>query len=214
MATAQAVLTPTTDTTPAVVELQAGEFSGAAWHPRFPASNRVEDCVDPFRQSLTLFIEALDAAGASVTITNTYRPPERAYLMHWCWRIVNEGVDPRTVPPMAGVAIIWAHTDSAGAYSASRSVTAARAMVNAYGMQNLGTPPALNTRHSMRVAVDMSISWSGTLTITDAAGQEAAITTTPRSGMNARLRTIGAGFGVIKFVGGDADRPHWSDNGH
>jgi hypothetical protein len=214
MATAQAVLTPTTDTTPAVVEIEAGELSGAAWHPRFPASSRIEDCVDPFRQGLIAFVEALETAGASVTISNTYRPRERAYLMHWCWRIVNQGADPRTVPAMAGVAIIWAHTDSSGAYSASRSVTAARAMVNAYGMQNLGIPPALNTRHALRVAVDMSISWSGTLTITTAAGDATVISTTPRSGMNAQLKTIGTGFGVVKFVGGDADRPHWSDNGH
>jgi hypothetical protein len=214
MATAQAVLTPTTDTTPAVVEVQPGELSGAAWHPRFPASNRIEDCVEPFRQALSLFVEALEAASASVTITNTYRPLERAYLMHWCWRIVNQGADPRAVPTLPGVAIIWAHTDSAGAYSASRSVTAARAMVNAYGIQNLGIPPALNTRHSLRLAVDMSISWSGTLEITDGIGNEVVISTLPRSGMNAKLKEVGGTYGVFKFVGGNSDRPHWSDNGH
>jgi hypothetical protein len=32
--------------------------------------------------------------------------------------------------------------------------------------------------------------------------------------MNAVLATVGATYGVIKFVGGGTDKPHWSDNGH
>jgi len=84
------------------------------WHPRFPASDQIADCAEPFRQSLNEFVLALRGAGASVTIANTFRPPERAYLMHWCWRIVKEGFDPRNVPSMAGVLIQWAHVDNTG----------------------------------------------------------------------------------------------------
>jgi len=214
MATSQAPLTPLANTTPAVVEIPALEPSGAQWHPRFPASNQIADCAEPFKSALTEFVDALKAAGASVTISNTYRPPERAYLMHWCWRIVNNDHDPRSVPAMPGVLIQWAHVDAAGNYLEQQSVNAAQAMVNAYGMQNLNVAPALATRHTLRLAVDMTISWTGTLTIADATGQTTHIATLPRTGMNAQLKTVGAAYGVMKYVGGASDRPHWSDNGH
>lgn len=90
----------------------------------------------------------------------------------------------------------------------------ALAMVQAYGIQNLGVPPALNTRHGLGLAVDMSISWSGTLSIVDGTGSIVSIASTPRTGMNTQLKVVGATCGVIKFVGGVSDRPHWSDNGH
>jgi hypothetical protein len=190
------------------------EPSGPDWHPRFPASTSIDDCAMPFRQSLQLFVDALKAAGASVSIANTFRPPERAYLMHWCWSIVNAGADPRTVPPMAGVPIRWDHTDDTGAYSQADSVAAAQAMVNAYAIQNLQVAPALQSRHTAGMAVDMAIAWSGTLAIVDGTNQTVGIATAPQSGMNELLWAVGATYGVIKFVGGAADKPHWSDNGH
>jgi hypothetical protein len=134
--------------------------------------------------------------------------------MHWCWRIVKEGFDPRSVPSMVGVPIRWAHLDSSGMHSQSHSMAGATAMVNAYGIQGLGVPPALNTRHGLGLAVDMAIHWSGTLPIVDGTGASVSIASAPRTGMNAQLKIVGATYGVIKFVGGAADRPHWSDNGH
>lgn len=94
MAISQAPLTPLANTTPAVAEIPALEPSGVQWYPRFPASNQIADCSEPFKSALTEFVEAIKAAGANVTISNTFRPPERAYLMHWCWRIVNDDHDP------------------------------------------------------------------------------------------------------------------------
>jgi hypothetical protein len=69
--------------TVAVVQTQAGELSGGQWVARFPGSAEVEECRDPFKSSLTRFVSALRAAGANVTISATFRPVERAYLMHW-----------------------------------------------------------------------------------------------------------------------------------
>jgi len=53
------------------------------------------------------FISQLQKAGASVSIADTYRPPERAWLMHWCCMIGGSGQDPAAVPAMAGVEIDW-----------------------------------------------------------------------------------------------------------
>jgi hypothetical protein len=192
MATAQAQLTPTANTSPATVSVPTRELSGAQWVARFPGSNQVSDCAAPFAANLQSFISAMQAGGATVTVSATYRPPERAYLMHWAYMIVNEDQDPRTVPAMAGVNIKWDHTAADGTYSSTASVNAAQAMVNGYGMQSLNTPPALSSRHTMRFAVDMSISWAGDLTINKADGT----------------------YSVIKYVGGNADKPHWSDTGH
>jgi len=214
MATTQATLTPAANTTPAVVSIPAAELSGAQWVARFPTSTLVTDCVAPFAANLARFIAALEAAGATVAIAATLRPPERAYLMHWCWKIVNASANPQTIPAMTGVNVRWDHTDANGAYSATTSKSAAQAMVNGYGMQSLAVAPALNSRHTMGLAVDMNISWTGNLTIAKADGTTTTITTMPTSGMNTDLHAVGATYVVIKFVGGASDKPHWSDNGH
>jgi hypothetical protein len=174
----------------------------------------VSDCAAPFKANLTAFIAALTGAGATIDVTATLRPAQRAYLMHWCWSIVNQNADPKTIPALAGVNIAWAHTDSQGAYDAAASTAGAQAMVNAYGMQNLNAAPALNSKHISGLAVDMSITWTGDLTINNQSGTAVVIKTEPRTGMNTDLHAVGKTYGVIKFVGGEADKPHWSDDGH
>lgn len=214
MATATAILTPASNTTPATVSVPTRELSGAQWVSRFPTSASLDDLVSPFRAAATNFVAALGAAGATVVIAATRRPPERAYLMHWSWAIVNLNQDPRTVPAKAGVNIKWDHESGDGSYNAQQSIAAAQAMVNGYSIQNLNVAPALNSKHIQGQAIDMSISWTGVLKINNASGTVVEINTTPRTGMNTDLATVGATYGVIKFVGGDADKPHWSDNGH
>ncbi|WAC71253.1 hypothetical protein OU995_16845 [Roseateles sp. SL47] len=214
MATSFATLTPTANTAPTAVNIPARELSGAQWVARFPGSNAISDCIQPFAGNLQSFVNAMRDAGATVTISATYRPPERAYLMHWCYLIVKEDFDPRNVPPMAGINIRWDHSATDGSYDGSASVNAAKAMVNGFGLQNLQTPPALNTRHTARNAVDMTISWSDDLTIKKADGTAVTISTTPKTGMNADLKAVGASYNVMKFVGGASDKPHWSDDGH
>ncbi len=183
------------------------EPSGRPWVARFPTSASVADCAQPFRDNLNAFIAALVAAGASVNIAATLRPPQRAYLMHWCWSIVKQKTDPRTIAPLDGVAIAWAHVDAQGNFDPAASVAAAEAMVEAYGMQALNVAPALKSNHISGTAVDMAISWSGTLAIGKRDGSTVKIDSLPRSGMNPDLKAVGASYGVIKFVGGAEPTP-------
>lgn len=133
--------------------------------------------------------------------------------MHWAWKIVNQDVDPQTVPEREGIDIEWAHTDEAGRYSKEKSVAGAKAMVDGYGLQNLKVAPALTSRHIQGDAIDMTISWEGTLTLKNASGTSVSISTEPRTGMNTELHAVGATYKVIKFKGGAADKPHWSTDG-
>lgn len=82
-------------------------------------------------------------------------------------------------------------------------------MVTAYGIVSPG--PAYPTNHPQRTAIDMNISWTGTLPIKDATGTEVSITTTPRTGAdNTDLHAVGATYGVKKLK---VDPPHWSESG-
>jgi hypothetical protein len=216
MATLQATLTPTADPTPVAVSVSADEPSGAQWVARFLGSANVTSLASPFREAVTKFLDAVRAAGGTVHISATYRPPERAYLMHWSWKIVKTGYDPQQVPSYPGdvINIQWAHTSESGVFDQQASVQAARAMVNGYGISGLNVAPALNSRHTQKQAIDMNISWSGTLTINNASGTAVTISSDPKTGMNSELHTVGATYGVIKFVGGNSDKPHWSNDGH
>jgi len=183
------------------------EDSGTSWVPRFPGSTSTADLVEPFRTNTERFLAALRAAGANVTISATYRPPERAYLMHYAWMISKNGLDPATVPPMAGVDVCWLHRTATGAPSLKDSRSAASDMVRAY---QLKFQPVLTSRHTEGRAIDMTITWGGTLNITDATGKVVSIGK-PRNGAdNTTLWNVGASYGVIKLP---TDPPHWSDDG-
>lgn len=178
------------------------ELSGPQWVARFPGSRSVFDTKEPFVGKLTRFHQALRDAGASVSISATFRPPERAYLMHFSFRIAREKLDPRSVPPMAGVNIQWDH----GNLAASRN--AAERMVAAYG---IAFKPSLTSHHTRGLAIDMTITWAGVLKIKDAAGNVRSIGA-PRNGkQNQTLHAVGSTYGVIKLV---SDPPHWSNDGH
>jgi hypothetical protein len=188
----------------------ARELSGPAWVSRFPGSAAIADCAEPFRSNLTAFLAALSAASARVGIASTFRPPERAFLMHWSWKIARNIVDPRDADTMPGVAIDWVHRDATGNPDIPRSRSTASQMVGLYGIV---AHPALTSRHTERRAVDMDIAWEGTLSVLRADGSATHIANEPRSGMNPQLIAVGATYGVIKarFAG---DPPHWSDDGH
>lgn len=214
MTTAQQILTPTTDQVPVVVDVDNRRLSGAAWCSEFRGSTGFDsNMAEPFSADAKAFIAALVAAGATVSVASTYRPPNRAFLMHWSWKIVNEAADPRTIPTRDGVSIKWDHVDEAGVYSSEKSINAAKAMVTGYAIQNLKVAPSLSSRHTEGNAVDMSISWSGSLVVTQKDGKDITIATEPRSGMNTDLHKVGAGYGVTKYHGGDKDKPHWSNDG-
>lgn len=186
--------------------------SGPAWCAQFPTSASLDDLVPTFRAGVANFIGALHTAGAHVAIAATYRPPERAYLMHWSCMIAgykdkNTGhtvvVPAAQATPMAGIDIDWTHGGDAQAAKA-----AAAAMVAGYGIVY---PAVLVSRHTERRAIDMTITWTGILQAKDAHGQIHGIPVTHTNSSNPGLIALGATYGVIKLV---SDAPHWSDDGH
>ena len=178
-----ATLTPQTIQTPVVVNV-AAELSGTVWVGRFLAQDTTAFLKPDFQLSVDRFISAMRAGGARVRISNTLRPKERAYLMHWAHKIYRNNVNPATAPSMPGVNIDWVHA------TLEQSVRAARNMVHGFVIQNLGanTPPALNTLHTIGEAINMSISWSGNLTVAKMDSTLVTIDTQPRTGMNLMLK--------------------------
>ena len=183
-------------------------LSGPDWVKQFPTTSSVDDLAEPFRTNVKNFLAALSVAGARVVVSDTFRPPQRVYLMHWAFAIANRTANPAKVPPMDGVDIQWVHTDVAGNPDAAATTAAAAAMVKAYGIV---FAPAVASRHTERLAVDMTISWSGALTIKNASDSPVTIAAPPHNGLNPGLHAVGATYGVIKLV---SDPPHWSSDGH
>jgi D-alanyl-D-alanine dipeptidase len=184
----------------------ATEPSGAGWAKRFPTSRSLGDLKGSFAANVKRFHAALVAAGAKVHVSATLRPPERAYLMHYAYMIAH-GMDPEKVPAMSGVQIDWLHMDKDGKPDLKAALKGAKAMVAAYDIVHR---PALKSRHTEGLAVDMTISWSGTLTITGSDKKPVSIKSSPRSGENKELQAVGEGYSVIKLK---TDPPHWSSDG-
>jgi hypothetical protein len=181
---------------------QRFRLSGPHWADNFPTSRSISDLVSPFRNNAQAFQDALIAAGAQIIIAATYRPKERAYLMHYSSRIYNRDISPQNVPPMAGVDIDWVHYTNAG------SLQAAEQMVEAYG--TWGNPVALNSRHTQRLAIDWNITWQSILSIKDGNGRTVKIGNPPNGANNQTLWDVGRSYGVIKLP---SDPPHWSSDG-
>ena len=121
--------------------------AGPDWCLRFPTERTTASLVLPFRRYVQSFIGELERRGCTVTIAATRRPAERAFLMHWSWRIAREGYDVRQVPNREGIDIRW-------------SILGARAMVSGYGLVHR---PSLTSRHIEGKAIDMRVDgWTGT----------------------------------------------------
>ncbi len=133
--------------------------------------------------------------------------------MHWAWMIWKGKADAQNVPAMDGVLIEWAHKGDDGKYSKAMSVDAAKAMVSGYDIAGLGVAPALESEHTKHLAIDMTIGWTGDLEIKKKDNTEVTITSSPKTGMNADLATVGATYGVIKYNRRGTDKPHWSSTG-
>jgi hypothetical protein len=181
--------------------------SGADWAKKFPTSKSLGDLKGSFAANAKKFHDAMKTAGAKVTISATFRPPERAYLMHYSYLIAN-GTDPAKVPAMNGVNIDWQHKGKDGKPDPKAAVAGAKAMVKAYA---IAYKPALKSRHTEGLAVDWSISWSGTLSIVDGDKKTQDIKSSPRDGGNKDLQAVGDSYGVVKLK---SDPPHWSSDGH
>lgn len=186
---------------------QNKELSGAHWARRYQGSKDTKDLNGIFRHAVEDFISAMTEAGIKVKIDATYRPTKRSYVMHWAWRIANDKVDASSIPAMEGVDIEWQHPTSA------QSMRAATEMVDALSLRHLRTKPALRSQHNLGLAIDMSMTWHGTVTVKDANGKLVQIKSLPRNGMNRQLIEVGATYGVKKYAGSGRDVPHWSNDG-
>ena len=180
--------------------------SGAAWwhanQAKYPNSARLADLANPFRTKTIRFTDALRAAGARISVSATRRNRTRAHLMHYSWKVSHGTVAPSAVPDVAGCAIEWDH----GNLASSRR--GAQAMVDLFGIVH---EPSLNSLHIEGRAIDMNVTWDGTIRVRDADGGTQSVGA-PRDGNSNRvLHEIGAGYGVLKLL---SDPPHWSDNGH
>lgn len=171
------------------------ERSGAQWVNQFPTSRSLDTLTPEFRAGVQGFTQAIRDAGGRVSIAATYRPPERAYLMHYAWKVANGSINPSAVPAHPNVNIQWDH----GNVRESRA--AARAMVNAYSMAHSA---ALQSNHTNRTAIDMNVTGMIGKTMNDANGNAVRISS------QADLHAVGASYGVHKLV---SDPPHWSANG-
>lgn len=124
--------------------------AGLTWVGLYPTSCDVDDLVEPFRSGVVAFVAELTAQGCGVHISATRRPAERAWLMHWAWRVSRGEVAPDQVPPRdPSIPIVW-------------SVEGAQEMVTAY---RLAYRPSLTSRHIEGRAIDMSVTrWRRTTT--------------------------------------------------
>ncbi len=206
-ATPEPTATPTSAPEPTATVIPPCEPSGVAWAARFPTSQSTDDLTPVFRDEANRFIAALKAANASVKISETYRSRERAYLMHFSYRLARENLDPATVPAAEGVNICWLHRDVDGKPDLAASKKAAQQMLTAY---NIAFKPTIDSLHIERRAIDMTIAWQGDLKIVDGTGKLVIIKSEPRNGNNAELHQVGATYGVYKLV---SDPPHWFEDG-
>lgn len=170
-------------------------LSGPNWCSKFPTSVSLSDLIEPFQTNCKNFISALESAGAKISISATYRPVERAWLMHYAAALSEGLIQPSAIPIHSNIDIQWNHGNLLD------SKTAALQMAKGYGIVY---PPALESRHTQRLAVDMWITWPPvSITLSDG--------TTISD--NTSLFAAGEKFGVIKFKYGN-DAPHWSNDGH
>jgi hypothetical protein len=142
-------------------------LSGAYWvtwiDRNAPTSEDIKDLEMSFRDKVKEFIQALQAAGATVKVTHTYRSDQAAYLWHLAWKISQRKVAPKDAKPYALNGrpvpdIEWDHGKLAA------SIKGAEDMVKGFGLSTPTTPgnpsylpPSLNTLHRGQKVVVRSI---------------------------------------------------------
>lgn len=186
------------------------KLSGKTWwnanQAKYPNSTKVEDLSSTFKPKAEKFIAALKAAGASTRFTATLRSRARADLMYYCWQVGKMGMDAATVPAIDGVDIIWDHGD------AEKSKKGALEMHDAFEIAGVVAKPG-NSNHLTGNAMDMYISWTGTLKIKNASDEEVTIEGAPTDETNEKIQEVGATYGC-KNGAKTLDEPwHWSPTG-
>jgi hypothetical protein len=171
-------------------------------------SHDVEQLAEPFRSHAKAFVAALRQAGAVVHVTATRRSSRRAYLFHWSWKIALGKCKPSDATAMDGVDIQWDHGKD------EDSKKGAQEMVDGFGLAvppKSTNAPATTSNHIAGKAVDMDITWAGTIKVKDKTGADIQMTYNTNPNANTELHNVGATYGVKKLT---TDAPHWSFDGH
>ena len=170
-------------------------------------SDKIDDLAEPFRSNVKAFIQALEDAGASVSVSATRRAAKRAYLFHWSWKIALGKVKPSAAKPMAGVDIEWDHGDL------KASKAGANEMVRGFGLAippDSNVAPSLTSNHITGNAIDMNIVWTGNIQVAKKDGKLVKVAYMTNPNVNGQLHAVGASYKVFKHT---SDKPHWSYNG-
>ena len=170
-------------------------------------STSADDLAEPFKTNVKAFIQALECAGVTVSITSTRRDAKRAYLFHWAWKIALGKATPSDARALAGVDIEWDHGD------ATQSKAGAKEMVDGFGLAvppKSTVAPSLTSNHIAGKAIDMNITWSGEIKVKKKDGAEVAVTYLANPNANSKLHMVGESYAVRKHK---TDAPHWSVDG-
>lgn len=171
-------------------------------------STKIDDLELLFKNNVKAFKKALEDAGATVKIKAAKRHPKRAYLFHWAWKIHLDKCKPSDATALAGVDIEWDHGDLA------KSKAGAKEMVLGFQLSvppKNTKPPSLSSNHIHGKAIDMEITWTGTIKVKNKTGTEVSVKFNQNVSANTDLHKVGSSYGVKKLVN---DAPHWSFNGH
>jgi hypothetical protein len=209
---------------------KAQRLSGSHWqkitNDKWPESSKVEDLSDGFRPKAQAFIEMLKQNKIDLEVSSTKRPPERAYLYHYCLEVAAGRVQPADVPKLPTVDIEWDHDD------AEKSKTAAKEMADAFGLVGVAAYPS---NHSGGNALDMkmnfkanakegknAITYKVSTTDKDSVSRDLKVDDEATIGTSARSKVIqdigdrelskaGKDFGAIRAINNDI--VHWSLDG-
>jgi hypothetical protein len=182
-------------------------LSGAAWWQRnrtsHPESSSLSSLSESFRPKAETFLAALTAAGAKTHLSACFRSRSKGWLMHYSWQVAMGAVAPEDVPYDPEIPnIVWDHGDLA------RSRSGATEMKNIFHLAF--KPKRDGSLHYAGNAIDVTISWTGTIKVKNQAGVEIDVSGPCDGASNTTLHAIGASYGVHKLVG---DAPHWSSTG-
>ena len=187
---------------PPVIYRPSGRY-WVAWQKRyFPTSIKTSDLRGQFRTGVEAFIKALQAAGATVKIDETYRSKQAHYLFRWSYKIAKGTARPKDPPPFTGIHIQWDHGNLAS------SIRGAQEMVDGF---EVVFEPGVTTRHFDGKAIDMKITWTKSpFRVQMANGNFVEVPSVPAK-FNTVLHYVGETYGVKKLK---KDGPHWSEDGH